>query len=57
MKVLGMITAIFVLVMFVYQLTLFAMTDDLTHGIWAILLSLVMRINVTVNPKVSDAND
>lgn len=50
-KVLGILSALFVLIMFVYNLFTFAKTDDLTHGIWAILLALVMRISVTVNPK------
>lgn len=53
-KVLGIIFALAILAIFLYELTMFAVTDELSHGIWAILLSLALRISVTVNPKEPD---
>lgn len=45
------IFGIAVLVIFLFQLTMFTVTDDLVYGVWAILLAQVMRIRVTVNTK------
>lgn len=45
------IIAIITLIIFLFQLTMFTVTDDLVYGVWAILLAIVMRIRVTVDPK------
>lgn len=40
----GKLFAIAVLIAYVGTLTAFAITDDVVHGIWAILLSLSIRV-------------
>lgn len=47
LKIIGIV----VLIIFLYQLTMFTVSDDLVYGVWAILLALVMRIRITINHK------